>query len=343
MNIDELRKNYRSKSKPSIKNSFEVNNSKGAASELNEMKVRDMSDSKDISIAFINNGYFYFCFGWNGQKIKIPMSSLIDKNKNSIDIQQLLEKIDCLSLPILKNKAKDCEIYEFCQSMPQLLKSAEKLFIIFSNELESYLNALKIQRLYPNVTKSRVLAESHIASLAAVALEASGVDEKLVEYHNGNKVVEIEIGDGVIEIKGFHVSSVYKCPLMADIIKGTILQYGILEGLIKDILLLDTVPYEIGIIFYENGKAPLKQIVVPQDTTIPIRLTVDYTIKSTQKIVIVVEEKIVTSDISQFFESITGFECWANHEIYIKGIKNEVDVVIPLSKLMYLCPPSEKI
>ena len=123
-------------------------------------------------------------------------------------------------------------------------------------------------------------------------------------------------------------------PSINDIVKGSIIQFGILNGEIRNTLLLATTSFDLYLVVYENGVIRDSTGLLMKGTTIPTKKSPDFTIESNQNVILQIGDMRLTTSISKFFSEITEVWCEADHEILIKGKKDKRDVCIPLSTLI---------
>lgn len=333
MDLDEIRKNYKRKRGEYVENKGK-GYSRHSSSAYNN--ITDMSESSDISVAFIANDNFYFCFGETGQKLKIPMSSFTDKDGKLLTAESIIEKVDSFIISLSCKSSEGLSVYEYCRSTTSLLKSSDKIFIFYNPVVKSYLNALDVLNEYGGSIYLRIMSEIQIAGLGACV--GNAYKEGIHSYKYRNRVMDLETGDGVIEIKECRTSSSYITPTIKDIIKGTIVLFGVLEGSIKDMLLLSMTSFNLKFVVYENERVRDVISVIDKDTTLPTRKSIDLYLESNHRVEIEMDDMAVTSDISQYFDQISCVEVYATEVIIISGKKENMDKSISLSTLIRTFP-----
>lgn len=329
MDLDELRNNYKRKLGEYVENIDKVYSHHSSSAYNN---ITDMSESSDISVAFVANDNFYFCFGETGQKLKIPMSSFTDKDGKLLTAEGILEKIDSFLISLSIKSSEGLSVYEYCRSTTSLLKSSDIIFIFYNPVVKSYLNALDVLNEYGGSIYMRLMSEIQIAGFGAVVGYANNEGDHSYRYRN--RVMDLETGYGIIEIKECRKSSSYITPSIKDIIKGTIVLIGVLEGSIKDMILLSMTSFNLKFVIYENERVRDVKLVIDKDTTLPIRKSIDLYLESNQRVEIEMDDMAVTSDISQYFDQISCVEVYATEDIIISGKKENKDVSISLSTLI---------
>ena len=157
--------------------------------------------SNDISVAFIANDNLYFCFGETGQKLKIPMSSFKDGNGVDLTVEGIVNKVDSLKIAASNTVNKDCSVYKFCKTIPDIVGKSDRILILYTDSVESYLNALDIQERYRGIVYTRLIAEDQIGAVGFVAENADCKEEQTIEYRFRNRITEVEIGYDLITIE----------------------------------------------------------------------------------------------------------------------------------------------
>ena len=333
MDLDKLRNNYKAKRRESNK-SIDSQCVKDSASAHN--KIADMSETSDISVAFISNSNFYFCFGETGQKLKIPMSYFIDNEGYLLSVDRIVDKIDSMQISASNRTSEDLSVYNFGKSFPSILKSADRIFILYTPNIQSWLNAMDMFEDYRDIVPSRLISESNIAAFGAVVKNANRETNHKYEYRDCR--LDVNTGDGVIEIGDSIKPFEYVVPSIKDIIKGCVIQSKIIDGSIREVLFLSATSFNLNIVVYENELVRDVKLGIVKNVTLPTRRIIDLYLESNQKVVVEIDNIVVTTDISQCFDVISYVQIDVTEDILIHGKKGKKNVSLSLSTLMHTCP-----
>ena len=292
---------------------------------------RKITDSSDLSMVFLKDESLYFFLPEIGLKFKISLSRLgIVENKiDSLDV--LFETIDTLQLPE-NTKVQNFDAYRFCKDHVDLLSGAELCLLLYNN-LDGYLNCLKLAK-DDFINHLCICDEAQIVSIGAVVLDSCASGEISVSYRYRNKVVEMEIGEDVIEVKEILPVERYSSPKVKDLIKGLIFTMGVKMGWINQYVFLQCASFSLSFVIKEMGRVRNFITSISSIVTIPVRMDLNVRIEQNQKLSIEMEGQTIASDISDKFDIIDRIEVDVNYNYNIIGSKGSRKVSEPLFKLI---------
>ncbi|MBD5188794.1 MAG: hypothetical protein HDS95_00740 [Bacteroidales bacterium] len=236
-------------------------------------------DGEDITVMVCSKDYIYFCFGGTGQKIRIPFERF---GKNPT-IVQLNDAVDELKIPPMDKSGSPHPVYSYMLGSPAFIKNMELGIVLYSSNPKSYLKAMELS----DKLKIGAFHIAHIGALGKYGLKcALCSDEELLIYRFSDQRLDIEIGDGVFEIRE-HVKGYGHYEIdQKDVIKGILYRVGIWKGLITDLLLLEPTGMEIKFLLSDGARVIYEEVINDKNATSPFKKNMNFRISAGTTLII---------------------------------------------------------
>ena len=262
--------------------------------------------SKDISICYEKDGYLYMCLAGSGRKLKI------DIQYGGLRQDEILKRIVGINIKDAdSSKGSSSPGLDYINANFEQLKAISGISIIAQNNPESFASAYRLQKriMASGNRKCYVRMAPSMYALGAVGSYGKAPFRGAIRF--GTFEVNLECGDGVVEIGRTIRSRTTESIDISNLVKGLVLQQCILKDWAKDYLLLDTVGIPLRL---SRGNFNLE---ISEDTTIPTRAS-DESDKEIDSVDLLSGDYIIEKNIPlRPGKNPVTAEVWADHSIRI--------------------------
>ena len=241
---------------------------------------------EDFSVAFIKGDLLTLCISGSGQVITMDLWTL----RNST-IEQLEQKISANKLEqsiIEKTTAGP----KFLMTNLSLLRDADDVILIPRSSARSMRAALKV---CPIFNRYIILREVSLFGLGKVIRDS--MTEKRLKLHYENRIIEIETGDGVIEIVDETACQDRHERDLKYMILGLLCQIKIWQGTLKDNLPLINLGHNLDLIVTEDEIIRDRVPLLTTNTTIPATSTKKLYVSTNQTVSLYLDDEILVKEL----------------------------------------------